>query len=226
MFNKFNESNAKLSKRNWIITLDSINLLKTFWISSDFFIFVWEKAIKVCYFVLCIYAILSSDLSVSSNQLKKLNFELTSFQVNFALKISKKFSTKDSNKSNPSGSFNKLQKFSRPSFKVFHNFLIQLKFLFFNRNFYVHAFSNLTNFHVQSSLLQFTLDTLNTQKLKHLVRSNKFVHPLDLLTLFRQKSLYNSNTQKLEHFDKSNKHVGPLNEFLSISQTFSYLAFQ
>lgn len=226
MFNKFNESNAKLSKRNWIITLDSINLLKTFWISSDFFIFVWEKAIKVCYFVLCIYSILSSDLSVSFNQLKKLNVELTSFQVNFALKISKNFSTKDSNKSNPSGSFNKLQKFSRPSFKVFLNFLIQLKFLFFNRNFYIHAFSNLTNFHVQSSLLQFTLDTLNTQKLKHPVRSNKFVHPLNLLTLFRQKSLYNSNTQKLEHFDKSNKFVGPLNEFLSISQTFSYLAFQ
>ena len=178
------------------------------------------------YFVLCIYTILSSDLSVSFNQLKKLNFELTSFQVNFALKISKNFSTKDSNKSNPSGSFNKLQKFSRTSFKVFHNFLIQLKFLFLNRKFYVLAFSNLTNFHVQSSLLQFTLDNLNTQKLKHFVRSNKFVHPLNLLTLFRQKSLYNWNTQKLEHFDKSNKHVGPLNEFLSISQTFSYLAFQ
>ena len=35
--------------------------------------------------------------------------------------------------------------------------------------------------------IQLTLGNSNTRKLEHLVRSNKFVGPLNLLTLFRQK---------------------------------------
>ena len=53
---------------------------------------------------------------------------------------------------------------------------------------------------------------------------NKFVGPLNLLTLFRQKNIYNSNTWKLEHHGRSNKFVSPLDEFLSMTQTFSHLS--
>ena len=38
----------------------------------------------------------------------------------------------------------------------------------------------------------------------------------------KQKKI--SNTRKLEHLGKSNKFVGPLDQFLSITQTFSYLS--
>ena len=34
----------------------------------------------------------------------------------------------------------------------------------------------------------------------------------------------NCNTQKLKHLGRSNIFVGPLDEFLSITQTFSYLS--
>ena len=71
--------------------------------------------------------------------------------------------------------------------------------------------------------LQLTLDNLNTRKLEHLVRSNIFVGPLNLLILFRKKNLYNSNARKLEHLGRSNIFVGPLDEFLSITRTFPYL---
>ena len=73
-------------------------------------------------------------------------------------------------------------------------------------------------------IIQLTLDNSNTRKLEHLVRSNKFVNPLNLLSLFRQKNLYNSNTRKLEHLSRVNKFVDPLDEFLSITRTFSYLS--
>ena len=43
--------------------------------------------------------------------------------------------------------------------------------------------------------VQLTLNNSNTLKLEHLVRSNKFVGPLNLLTLFKQKKIYNSNTR-------------------------------
>ena len=71
--------------------------------------------------------------------------------------------------------------------------------------------------------IQLTPDNSNTRKLKHLVRLNKFVGPLNLLTLFRQKN-YDLNTRKLKHLGRSNKFVGSLDEFLSITQTFSYLS--
>ena len=74
------------------------------------------------------------------------------------------------------------------------------------------------------NLIQLTLDNSNTRKLEHLVRSNKFVGTLNLLTLFRQRNLYNSNTRKLEHHGRSNKFVGPLDEFLSIARTFPCLS--
>ena len=72
--------------------------------------------------------------------------------------------------------------------------------------------------------IQLSLDNSNTRKLKHLVRLNKFVDPLNLLILPGKKNLYNSNTRKLEHLDRSNKFARPLDEFLSITRTFPYLS--